>query len=91
MYTDTIIDILGWIGALLVTIAFFLVSTRRAAGDSLRYQLLNLAGGVLLIINTVFYGAYPSSVVNLVWVGIAVFAIYSGSKYKITKLSPPTD
>jgi hypothetical protein len=91
MSTNTMIDILGWIGALLVTIAFFLVSTRRAAGDSLRYQLLNLIGGVLLIINTVFYGAYPSSVVNLVWVGIAVYAIYSGSVNKSTKLPPPTD
>ncbi len=91
MYTDTIIDILGWIGALLVTIAFFLVSTRRAAGDSLRYQLLNLAGGVLLIINTVFYGAYPSSVVNLVWVGIAVYALVTGRKHRAEKLPPPAN
>ena len=91
MDTNIFIDVLGWIGALLVTFAFFLVSTRRAAGDSLRYQLLNLTGGVLLIINTVFYGAYPSSVVNLVWVGIAIFAIYSGLVNKGSKLSPPTD
>jgi len=69
------VDILGWIGASLVIIAYFMVSTRRAAGDALSYQLLNITGGVLLIINTVFYGAYPSSVVNLVWIAIAVYSL----------------
>ena len=74
------VDILGWIGASLVIIAYFLVSTRRAAGDALSYQLLNISGGVLLIVNTVFYGAYPSSVVNLVWIAIAVYALLSRKK-----------
>ena len=60
MGTNTGIDILGWIGALLVILAYFKVPTRRAAGDALTYQLLNIDGGVLLIINTVIYGAYPS-------------------------------
>jgi hypothetical protein len=60
MGTTAGIDILGWIGALLMILAYFMVPTRRAAGDALTYQLLNIAGGVLLILNTVFYGGYPS-------------------------------
>ncbi len=39
------------------------------------YQLLNIIGSLLLVANTIFYRAYPSSFVNLIWAGIAVFSI----------------
>ena len=38
--------------------------------------LVNLAGGALLIANSFYYGAFPSVAVNVVWIGIALFAIY---------------
>ena len=91
MGTNTGIDILGWIGALLVILAYFMVSTRRVAGDALAYQLLNIAGGILLIINTVFYGAYPSSGVNLVWVAIGTYSILSRKKFEGSDPTPPLD
>ncbi len=69
------IDILGWMGAAAVVVAYALVSTKRVSGDSTAYQLLNLVGSIFLIINTVHYGAYPSTLVNVVWLGIAVYAI----------------
>ena len=69
------IDILGWCGALFVLLAYALVSTRRVEGDSLRYQSLNVAGASLLLANTAYEGAYPSSFVNAVWIGIAIFAL----------------
>ena len=37
------IDVGGWIGVALLLIAYALVSTRRLAGDSTIYQLLNVA------------------------------------------------
>ena len=75
MTLKVLIDIEGWIGAAVILIAYFLISTKRLTGDSLAYQTMNLAGGLLLILNTIYYGAYPSSGVNLVWAGIAVYAI----------------
>ncbi len=39
------------------------------------FQLLNLGGAILLIINTAYYGAYPSTFVNIVWIGIGLVAI----------------
>ena len=69
------IDILGWCGALFVLLAYALVSTRRVEGDSLWYQSLNIAGASLLLANTAYEGAYPSSFVNVVWIGIAIFAL----------------
>jgi hypothetical protein len=69
------IDVFGWSGVAALLIAYGLVSTKKLEGDSTIYQLLNLAGSALLIINSFYYGAYPSVGVNIAWVGIAVFAL----------------
>ena len=58
-----------------VLLAYALVSTGKLEGDSFAYQLLNLAGAAFLIVNSSYYGAYPSVGVNVVWIGIAVFAL----------------
>ena len=70
------IDILGWCGAFFVVLAYALVSTRRVEGDSPWYQSLNIVGAMLLLANTAYEGAFPSSFVNVVWIGIAIFALY---------------
>lgn len=57
--------------------AYGLNSYQRIKSDSLVFQLLNLTGAGFLIANTVYYGAYPSTFINLVWVLIAVPAIVS--------------
>ena len=75
MKLDILIDTGGWIGAVLILTAYFLVSTRKLTGDATTYQLMNLVGGLLLVINTIYYGAYPSSGVNLVWIGIAAYTM----------------
>lgn len=70
-----IFDSLGWIGALLLLLAYALVSFKKLAADALLYQAMNVAASVLLAINTLYHRAYPSSFVNIVWTFIAVFAI----------------
>jgi hypothetical protein len=69
------IDVIGWCGALFVLLAYAMVSTRHARGDSLGYQSLNISGALMLLANTAYAGAYPSSFVNAVWMGIGVFAL----------------
>ena len=73
--TELTIDILGWIGSLEVILAYALISMQRLDGKSNLYQLLNLTGAIFLIINTWYYGAYPSTLINVVWVVIAVMAL----------------
>jgi hypothetical protein len=75
MSNSILIDIVGWAGVIALLVAYALVSTKKVAGDSLTYQLLNMAGGAFLIVNSAFYGAYPSVGVNVAWIGIAIFAI----------------
>jgi hypothetical protein len=68
-------DAIGWLGAAALLIAYAMVSHKKLEGDSATYQLLNISGSLLLAANTIFYGSYPSTFVNLIWAGIAVFAI----------------
>ena len=76
MSQQLIVDILGWIGSVEVILAYGLISAKRVDASSQFYQWLNLTGAILLIINTVYYGAYPSTFINLVWVFIALAALY---------------
>jgi hypothetical protein len=70
-----LIDVIGWIGSAEVIAAYGLNSYQKIKSDSLLFQVLNFTGGIFLIINTVYYSAYPSAVINVVWVVIASIAI----------------
>ena len=73
--TTLVLNIVGWVGVALLLAAYYLVSTRRLAGDSATYQWLNIAGAAMLITNSLYFGAYPSVGVNVAWIGIAFFAL----------------
>ncbi|PYI46411.1 MAG: hypothetical protein DMF11_08935 [Verrucomicrobia bacterium] len=68
-------DGVGWVGAAALLVAYAMVSHKKLEGNSAAYQLLNISGSLLLAANTIFYGSYPSTFVNLIWAGIAVFSI----------------
>jgi hypothetical protein len=68
--------IIGWVGAFLYIIAYFLLSIKKLQADKFPYQLLNILGGVCLIVNSLHQSDYPSIVTNAVWAGIGVFAIF---------------
>ncbi len=72
---EVFLNVLGWIGAFLLLLAYALVSFKKLEADSQTYQWLNITASVLLLINTIYYGAYPSSFVNAAWTVIAFFAI----------------
>jgi len=52
-------EIIGWIGAFPYIIAYFLVS-KKSKADHLNFQLLNISGGVCLIVNSLHQSDYPS-------------------------------
>lgn len=69
-------DAIGWAGAALVLIAYGLLSIRWMDGNSFSYQALNIAGAVMLVINSYYLRAYPSVGVNAVWAGIAGLTLF---------------
>jgi drug/metabolite transporter (DMT)-like permease len=79
-------DAIGWAGAAALLVAYAMVSSKKLEGDSTAFQFLNIVGSLLLAANTVFYRAYPSSFVNMIWIGIAVFSI--ATRKRIPSLRP---
>jgi hypothetical protein len=69
------IDCLGWGGVALLLAAYALVSAKKVAGDAVLFQGMNMLGGALVLINSLYYHAYPSVGVNLVWIVIAVWTL----------------
>ncbi len=78
MLAHPLVDLLGWLGAACVLVAYGLVSSGRVGGRAPLYQVPNAIGSVLLTVNTYYYHAYPSSFVNVLWLGIAVYALKKG-------------
>jgi hypothetical protein len=75
MHANALVDIVGWLGAVALLLGYGFVSTKKVEGDSTAYQLMNMAGGACLTVNTIYYGAFPSASVNIIWIGIALYAL----------------
>jgi hypothetical protein len=69
------IEIAGWIAAVLILTAYGLLSAGKLTGKSAAYQVMNIVGAIGFVINTGYNGAYPSAVLNVIWVGIGVWAL----------------
>lgn len=70
-----LIEIAGWLGALLVLGAYLLVSSGRVSGKSALFQWMNALGSALFILNTGWHGAIPSMVLNIVWLAIGMVTL----------------
>jgi hypothetical protein len=68
-------EIFGWIGGLTLIYAYAMVSLEKMPARGALFQSLNLVGGVLLAANAAWHHAWPSVGVNLIWIGVGVFAL----------------
>lgn len=75
MNTNLLINILGWTGSTLYLLAYALVSLKKTEGDSLLYQGINIFAGTLLVIYTLYLGAFATTGLNAVWVIIGLFTL----------------
>jgi hypothetical protein len=72
---DWLVEIIGWIGSVEILLAYGLNSYQKIRSDSLAFSLLNLTGGLFLMLYTIYKDAFANTFVNLVWVVIAVIAL----------------
>lgn len=70
------IEIIGWTGAALILGAYALLSAGKLRAESVTYHLMNILGAAGFVINSGWNGALPSAVMNVVWIGIGVYALY---------------
>jgi len=81
MQHHLIIDIIGWFGAIAILLAYAAVSRGIVLGTSFRYQLWNVIGSACLLVNAAYYRAFPSSFVNIVWIGIAIVSLRNNREF----------
>jgi len=76
------VEIVGWGGALLILVAYLLVTLGKLTGQSLSFQWMNLVGAAGFVINGWWHGAIPSAALNVVWMLIAAVALWQLWKRK---------
>jgi len=77
-----LINIIGWLGAVLYIIAYLLLTIEVIPSSSFIYHFLNVLGAVGLTINACYLKDSPNIIVNLVWLLIALAAIGNIYKYR---------
>jgi hypothetical protein len=68
------VEIAGWAGAVLILLAYLLLSAGRLTGQSLLYQGMNVVGAAGFVINGWWHQALPSAALNVLWLLIGAIA-----------------
>jgi hypothetical protein len=76
-----LVEILGWIASVLIVGAYFLNINGKLKSNAPLYIISNLVGGIFFAINTYVHGAYPSVLVNIIWVMIAIAALFKKNSH----------
>ncbi len=71
-----LVNVLGWTGAILGIVAYYMVSNNKVAATSFNYQIANIVSAILVFTNSAYYGAFPSAMVNVIWVIIGLMAMH---------------
>jgi hypothetical protein len=79
-------DWAGFVGVLLVLLAFLLLQAHRLHGNGLTYQLMNVLGALGVTLSLVF-GSFNLSafLLELAWMAIGVYGIVRGARRRAGK------
>ena len=75
MTLDLWMEVVGWIGAVLILAAYFLLTAGRLTAKDPAYQWMTVVGAAGFIANSGWNGAWPSAILNVIWVGIGLTAL----------------
>lgn len=70
------VELVGWIGAVLILSGYALLTSGRVTAQSPLYQWLNVVGAAGFIVNGIANQAYPSAGLNIIWMGIGAVALW---------------
>jgi hypothetical protein len=72
---STVVEIIGWYGALAVALAYALVSFDLIRSDGVTFQLLNLTGALGLLVISAWKNVKPSVLLNSFWALVAAVSL----------------
>ena len=67
-------DICGWIGMILVLVAYMLLSTNKI-NNGLMYQVMNLMAGIFMAVGLFPKNAWFSFTLQIIWAIVAIVSI----------------
>ncbi|GAB3002792.1 CBU_0592 family membrane protein [Psychrosphaera aestuarii] len=79
---DVIFDVIGMSGTFLVVGAFFLLQLNKVAPTGLVYNMMNLAGAVLLLISLCYNFNLASFVIEIFWIAASLIGLFKYYKNK---------
>lgn len=77
------VEVIGWAGAALLLGAYGLLSYGKLRAESVSYQLMNILGAAGFVVNSGWNGALPSAAMNVIWIGIGVYALRQRRRLQI--------
>ena len=81
------IEIIGWVAALLILVAYGMLSAGKLTADAPLYQWMNVFGALGILVNSGWNGAIPSAALNVVWAGIGLAALWQIARKKSSSTS----
>lgn len=75
--TKILFDVLGWLGAFLFLISYFLLIIKKWKPTSVAFHITNIMGGVFVGASALYDHSFPSAFINVAWAFIAIYGLYS--------------
>lgn len=69
---EIVVEVMGWAASILIVGSYALNIWGKIHANSKSYVWANIIGGLFFVVNTYYHQAYPSMMVNIVWVIIAI-------------------
>jgi len=79
-------DLAGFIGVVMIVIAYLLLQLDKLPSSSLSYSLLNAAGALLIIISLIFKFNLSAFIVEVFWFLISLLGL---TKSLVSRKNPP--
>lgn len=78
--SESIITGIGWLGFVFCSLAYLLLNTKKIRFDGILYQVLNVIGGLGLVVSAIYFDDSPNIAANVIWVLIALFGVIRYAK-----------
>lgn len=72
---DAVSGIVGFAGAALVILAYFLNQSGRLPSESWRFPAVNLLGSALVLVSLFYHPNAPSVVIEVFWSSISIYGL----------------
>ena len=75
-------DLAGFIGVLLIVVAYLLLQLDKLPSSSPRYSLLNAGGALLIIVSLIFAFNLSAFIMEVFWFLISLFGLWRSLVYR---------